>query len=239
MVHQQIKQYHLLSRWPELLLLLITSSHYIITVNLLADALILVGVLGIVMQLVAFIKMGQLKQYVDSLRVGTFRWRHFAFFNGQIDISLSFLADVNRLYGTAIAVFLLLQCPLNGLLAVALLSSDSESRRRSTLSGDLLALAYTVLSLQWLFIFIIHFFCIKVSKQLHSPAKRMLRLFVRSRGVYRVTERLKMVAYFEQFHTKNVFTVTYGRFGKITYESFWRQVFYYCKFLLFSLRLIK
>lgn len=234
MVYRQIQQYHLLSRWPELFLLLLTSGHYIITVNLLADTLILMGILGIIMQMVAYIKLEQLIQYVHQLKVTTFRWRHFAFFNGQIDLSLTFLADSNRFYGTAIAVFLLLQCPLNVLLAVALLARGTAERTSAWLT-----VAYIVFSLQWIFIFVIHFFCITVCEKLHLPAKPLMRLFVRSKGVHRVCERLKMVAYLEQFYTSNVFTVTYGGFGKISYSSFWRHVFYYCKFLLFSLKLVK
>lgn len=233
MIFRQIVKLDLLNKWPKLLFLLLTSSHYIITVNLFTDVLVLMGILGIIMQISAYITLVQLNQYVCWLNVTNFRWQHFAFFHSQINISLVFLADVSRFYGTAIFVFLLLNCPLNGLLAVTLLTSGISSWR-----SDMLALAYSVLALQWFFIFVIHFFCIKVCGKLHSPAKPLMRLFVCSKGVQKVKNRLKMAHYFEQFYSKNVITVTYGRFGKMNYYSFFKLVFFYCKFLFFTYKLV-
>lgn len=228
---QQVVELDLLSKWTELIFFLLTSSHFIITVNLLADILLLCGILGVTVQAVAFIKVVQLNVYVFRLSVTNFRWRHFTFFQGQINFALTFLDDINRLYGAAIPVFLFLHCPLNGVLAVALLMG--------AINRHLLALAYIILTIQWAFILGIHFFCITICKRLHLPAKHFLKLFVNYRGscFQHIKRRLKMTTYLEQFYTQNVFSVTYGRFGKITYSSFFRNVFYYFKFLLFVYKL--
>lgn len=230
---RQITKFNLFTftRWPHLILLLLNASHFLISVSFMMEILSLVGIMGILLQTMAYIKVNQLNEYVYQLKSTTFTYRQFHFYNKEIAFALVFLADVNRIYGTAIQLFLLINCPLNSLLMVALFMD--------VFANHLLVLVYIILAIQMTFIFVIHFFCITVCTKFHTPAKAFIYLFVHSKLVkfYCVRERLKLANYIEQFHTKNVFTVTYGRYGKITYQSFFKHIFFYIKFLLFTYKL--
>jgi len=54
----------------------------------------------------------------------------------------------------------------------------------------------------------------------HEPAKKMIHLSVYSSKKLELRYQFKLQRYIEQFHTNNLHTATYGKYGKITFQSF-------------------
>ena len=54
--------------------------------------------------------------------------------------------------------------------------------------------------------------------QNHKPVKTIMNLNIKSTNVWQLKHQLKLVRYIDQFHTTNLYTVNYGKYGKITFK---------------------
>lgn len=203
---------------------------YFTCVIIIYQGLVLTGVLGLVVALISAIKLKQVEEYVKETisAISTSSTRKSSLspvsissflnrFLTQNDISLRWLSDVNRIYGVAILGYMLINMPLNAILMMMLLMGK--------LKRSLIMVVVILAATQMLIIFVINLFCAILSRQLHRPAKCILRLSIReSEGRLRWLSRvrLKMAFYIERFHTKNEFTVTFGKVAKINFPNFGR-----------------
>ena len=203
----------------------------------------LTAVLGILVGVISAIKLQQLKVFVNGSMgsisaasstmnsspthllacINTF----FGVFSAHNVVSLRWLADVNRLYGPSIFGFMLINVPLNAILVMMLLLGR--------LKLALVPVVFCLVAVQMLIIFAINLAGAVLSRQLHRPAKKILRLSLLSQSLgvkwlkwQQFRLQLRMALYIERFHTKNQFTVNYGRHGRITFESFGRVTFLSC-----------
>src|SRR5699024_10930367 len=109
--------------------------------------------------------------------------------------------------------FLLYNLPTNAIAVMILFMYP--------LDAHLIAIILMVIVIQVAYVFVFHYYIARFSLKLHRPARRLHQLLIRSNGeMMNFRFRLKVILYVQAFLTKNVYSVHYGNFGKITMVSF-------------------
>src|SRR5699024_4745840 len=121
--------------------------------------------------------------------------------------------DINRTHGLTTSNFIMINCPLNALLIMVLVSGKFNLKTGLIMFLIGLNQAFVLFGTQ--------LFLALLGRLLHKPAKPFLALSVRCSkfGSLDLRTRLKLTRYLEQFHSVNQYTVNYGRYGKITFQS--------------------
>lgn len=135
---------------------------------------------------------------------------------------------MNRIYGNGLLSFILLNLPIKATILMSLLLNRSSYKPQVQLY---MAIA---VFLQKLFTLVIAFYPIQMSLKLHAPSKKLLGLPAGKPSTakyWALRFQLKLSQYLEQFHTFNLYTLNYGKFGRIRYSS-GKLVFFYCKVLI-------
>src|SRR5699024_6742976 len=71
----------------------------------------------------------------------------------------------------------------------------------------------TLVIFEMLFLFVVHFFSAHITLKLHRPAKSLIAVLMVGKKIGPLEHKLKLMRYIETFHTKNPYTVSYGKFG--------------------------
>lgn len=164
-----------------------------------------------------------------SLKVDHFKPKNLRFFLRENVFNLRFLSNFNENYGMLIFTFIL----LNALYLMVLFFTQLSSSSRIFI--------ISIILMQIFFLLLISYFDALIALKIHKPAKVFLSLSIRTKKKphWSLANQLRLLQYLEQFHTKNLYTVTYGRaFGKITLQSFIKLLFYYGKLLMFTFKLV-
>ena len=88
--------------------------------------------------------------------------------------------------------------------------------------AHLLVLFVLISAQQVIFLFGVHLCAARLSEKLKQPAYLLLR-WAFARQMFKVPifgAKFKLSRFVEQFYSKNAYTVNYGRYGKITFQSF-------------------
>lgn len=172
--------------------------------------------LGILTLWFSKLRLGQVDNFISaSLRTFT-STRLLTFLQLNAD-SLYILDDVNRIYGHALLVYLLIGLPSNAILVMLLLFQPLTVPTATILA--------TVALLQSLILFGIHLSAALIIGLLHKPVKKLSQVSIHSPMIKEhLYLHLKLASYLEQFTPNNAYlsksTVKYGTFGSITYSSF-------------------
>lgn len=201
--------------------------------NLFITILRLTGTFGLLLGIIAYIKMQQLQAYLNRMKANYFYPKHLMFYLRQMVISLAYLESFNANYSMIISSFFLLNTPLNALILIMLILND--------LPGSSLRSIFMVALQQMNFLLLVSCFGALITLRLHKPTKIFFSLWVKSKRKlnWNLSAQLKLLCYLEQFHTKNLFTLFYGKaFAKITLQSFTKFIFFYVKLLIFAFKLV-
>src|SRR5699024_6289081 len=125
---------------------------------------------------------------------------------------LALLADANTVYGRIMLIMLIVCLPTNAIIWMMLVIKP--------LNFLTMVRILPLGLMQITGIFILHYFCATVIFKLHRPAKRFIAISIKGQQQGNLRALLKLHRYIEQFHTTNQYTVQYGRYGKITLQSF-------------------
>lgn len=183
------------------------------------------------------INLGLLTIVSFTIRLGQvhlFVHRHAAYFHTKLlhtflahnTVSLAFLESINALYGKVLFLVLLICLPSTAVFIMVLALLESALIFKVSLSmGIIIALFH---------MFILNYYLVRLSLKLHRPAKELIKIQLKTRSKYTLADKLKLTRYIEQFHTRQMYTFKYGKFGSCTFASFKKHLFYYLKLLVFS-----
>ncbi len=171
----------------------------------------LYSVIGTIIVIISYIKLQQIEQFVLEIKVYELKTTQFVFFQNQNVTSLIWLADINRIYGSVMFLFQIINMPFNPVLLILILNNKLNPR--------LSFIASLIFMNQICYIFLVSFFAVKLSVKLHKPVKKFIKCSQRLSKNWSFKWRLKLSQYIEYFHTTNLYTVNYGNKGKITYRS--------------------
>ena len=179
----------------------ILTHSYVITINL--------GVLGL---LAFYIRLRQIYHLVSCTKPHLFNSSALKRFLTLNTESLIVLRNANDIYGKALFYLLLTGLPTTSVFIMVAAFYQLKL---------LLKLAFIGAIFLGIFLmFIIHLAGVMLSFELHKPVKVLRKVFLVSRKIPDKRLKLKLVWYIEQFHSHNPYTGTYGKYGKVTFESF-------------------
>ena len=226
---------------PLLLLYALNALLVLAGINALYHVLILTVTLGLLLMAVFVVGLRQAQQFAlkevlqqqqASAAAGN-RRRYFLFCSRQlgrflrhIDQLQRLLADASRVYGLAWFAFVLVNVPISSVLLMLL--AMGKLRRQ------ILLLAAILVGAQFLAINCISTASAVLSSRLHRPVRCLLgllccrnsgeisldrRRMMRISSLVALSVRLRLALHIQLFHTSNRLALSYGRYGKITFQS--------------------
>lgn len=186
-----------------------------------------------------FIKLHQIYTFVFKLKNNTFNCLLFNKFFQYSSETIQVQADSNSIHGNALLVFLLFNLPANAIL-VMLLSVR-------TLGIQFKIILSIFIILQLVFLFVVHLFYAMIGRKFHQPAKKIIAISITHslnqfsntfKRKVRFNLKFKLHRYIEQFHGSKL-GYYYGKWGQCTFSSFGKEIFIYCKLLIFSYKLFQ
>ena len=132
--------------------------------------------------------------------------------------SLIFLTDFNRIAGSIVFAFFLTLYPENAVNCIAALKGFTKFQPMSFLTKVIIQCSAVGLLV---FITILHYFMIGLTRRIFQSAKSIMAVSVHSKSIRDSKTRLKLERYIDLFYSiKKPHTVTYGRHGNVTKASF-------------------
>lgn len=128
---------------------------------------------------------------------------------------IAFLTDFNHIYGRALFAFFLYAFPNNATLLMVLLLDSTKSA-----SFQMVA-CFLVLG-EFIFIFGVHLHAVQNTLHFHRPVKYWRRFPAKGTEREKVSVRLKLqlAVYLETFLTNNMYYISFGKYGSISYASY-------------------
>lgn len=185
-----------------------------ISVQCLADISILGAVLTSIMSFNFFFKVQQLSHLIGPQFGRLSLSRLNRYYREHTEI-LVLLIHANRIYGNAFLAYLLASMPFNVHLVLMLSWFDTEQNRITHFYLWCIALN------QFITIFGFHLLSTAFTKQIHRDSKRLFHIYVHGQ-LYSLHNRLKLANYISKFHIDKPYGITYGKYGLITFNTFFR-----------------
>lgn len=129
--------------------------------------------------------------------------------------TIQFITDYSVIYGQMFFLFILLNYPTNAIFVMMITLYNFPNR-------IVKMFIINVVIVQLTFLLVVHYGLTKLTKPIHAPVKRMIKLIAPISGSQNLTMKLRLAHYVENFHVKNHYTPTYGKYGKMTLKSFGR-----------------
>lgn len=234
----------------QLLTFHLVALHFLSVVLTARTILTLLVVFTLLLTLATNLKLGQIRAYGGRHilnRNRKFTETQFSLIRRHFAVALlTWLADINRIYGRLICCFIGTTLPLNALLVMMLIFS-------AHLSLKVAAACVVIAAFQVTFLFGLSLFAARQAGQFHGLIKGLLGLSVR---VWKTSSssgsrllgpraprllgpfRLKVALFIEHFHTRNPYTLNLGSLGKVDFAFLRRLLFFYFKFLIFAFKLM-
>lgn len=183
--------------------------------------LMLGGSLTVVLMKIGSIKLSQMNTFISKINAHDFNSIQLFYFLKHNNMSLQMFSHYNMIYGKAFIVFLLCGLPVNILFITKLLFFPMPL--------NLQIIFVVITCMQLFYLFVMHYWFIMAGILLHKPAKRFIKILLLSKKIQIISIRLKLSRYIEQFVSKNMYSITYGKCGKINFNSFIkvRQIKYF------------
>ncbi len=222
------------------------ATNKLLNTLLIIHTISLMAVTSFTSVLCIFSRLSQIHYFLRRLSFSHFKFpKTLTTFYAMNAESLRFLVDVNRVYGWALAVCILVNLPSNAFFVIIL----SLERFRYPFKSFLML---TIVFLQFSYLFLVHFWVALLGVKMHEPVKVLWKYFyseeARNRGSRsnfkstrnQIKSRWKLMAYIEQFSTANRYSLfSYGKWGPVTMTSFTKVCQLFChnfcnQFNLFS-----
>lgn len=124
--------------------------------------------------------------------------------------TLKHLFQCNKVYGSALVAFLIVNCPINAYLSMSALTGKIPHIH--------LLLVGPFLLQQVICLFAFHFVVAFYSKRLHQPVKNVIHAYIHYLKQKKILLfRFRLAHYIEAFHNKNRYGMTYGNYGLVTF----------------------
>lgn len=177
---------------------------------LFAHSHILLATLWIVALKVFAIKLENLGRPPSLRQLGSITY-FLNRFRVQLTTTLLAILSANRLFAKVLLVFMLVNCPLNGLLVCSLIVGQIAPLKMIFVGPVALE--------GFVFIFGIHLLTASVNKKIHQPSKQFVRLSLHNKYC-KLKLRLRLHHFIEAFHTRRKYGFTYHSVGLISMFTF-------------------
>ncbi|KAJ6221061.1 hypothetical protein RDWZM_006873 [Blomia tropicalis] len=134
--------------------------------------------------------------------------------------TIQFITDYSVIYGQMFFLFILLNYPTNAIFVMMITLYNFPNR-------IVKMFIINVVIVQLTFLLVVHYGLTKLTKPIHAPVKKMIKLIAPISGSQNLTMKLRLAHYVENFHVKNHYAPTYGKYGKMTLKSFGRVSFHF------------
>lgn len=185
-------------------------------VDLFTYIVIIMAVLSTTITIILFMQLGQLNQFLStrSIRLrARSSIQRMRIFRSKFLIVLRDLFHCNQVFGRALLVYILINCPINAYVSMTLLTGKHITFWQ-------MVLLFPFLLQQFTCIFGMHFVAAKYADRVHQPCKRVIHIYLHNlRCRYPTRFRLKLSHYIEAFHTKQRYGLTYGNYGLVTLKA--------------------
>lgn len=201
----------------------------LITLNIINHSQIITGIFGYLTVIIGFFRLNQEEYFINSIKVDKFSAYHLRVICSLKIQTLKFIENVSFIYGNALFLYILFNIPTNGAFMMMLIFSKMKLITK---------LVFVVIILLQLIVLIgVHLFGVYFVVKYHRPIKKIMQFNYQSKQLKNLKDQLKLSFYIEQMHTNNPYALTYGKYGNITFSSFGKHLFYYCKFFIFYFRI--
>ena len=182
-------------------------------VLLFTHSVSMIVTMSAIVTIIFFLQLNQLFLLVDSKQIIKYRFSKrkqiMKLYLTHYHQILSRIFQSNKVYGMALVVYLLINCPINAYLLMTTLIGHIPRIQ-------LLAITPFFLQ-QTICIFIFHFIATIYTKKLHRPVKNIIHIYIHCLNPNEILMfRLRLSHYIETFHTKKRYGVTYGNYGLVT-----------------------
>ncbi len=186
----------------------------------------LMALLSVIAILCIFSRLSQIHYFLQRLSISDFQFSKTltTYYVLNAD-SLRFLVDVNRVYGWALAVCIIVNLPSNAFFVIIL----SLERFRYPFKSFLML---TIVLIQFFYLFLVHLGAALLGVKMHQPVTVLWKCFyadvgkkARHNGKLKSTRnqlkrKWKLMTYIEQFSTANRYSLfSYGKWGPVTLVS--------------------
>ena len=184
------------------------------TLLIYAHVCILMSAFGTTTIIAMAIKWKQIQNLLYPKHLKMPSRRSYNLFLKHTSVTLYLFSVANSSFGKAMFSYLVVNCPINCVIVVAILIGVPNS--------PINLIIFSIYALQqFVCIFIIHIFIVNVNEKLHSPVKRVIHLSICDRKLAKFSRtKMKICNYIMAFHTKKRYGVTYMSFGLISVSSF-------------------
>ena len=175
---------------------------------------ILMATFGTISIITMVIKLKQIRSLLYPRHLKMPSKSAYRLFLQHISVTMYYFSVANSSFGKAMFAFMVVNCPMNCVVVVAILNGVPKS--------DFSLFLISIFALQqFVGIFIIHILIANVNEKLHCPVKRTIHLSVCDRKLAKFTRiKMKIHNYILAFHTKKKYGITYMSFGLISMFSF-------------------
>lgn len=191
----------------------INFLNQILAVTFAMKNLILTGMLGLLVIIIAHFRMVQMQKLATYHDAQKYHENILIFFLLKNVEFISILRSINHTFGQVYFSFLVLNCPSNAFLIISLLFS-----RKTNFSMQVMF--FTITITQIFFIFIVHYIIACQFCRIHSPAIFFFSVMIKAKAIKSFFVKMKLAHYLERFHTNNQYGFALGKCGTISYSSF-------------------
>lgn len=197
-----------------------------ITLYLFAHSHILLACMWTISLKIFTIKLDLLKRPPSQRQLGSISY-YLDNFRVEFTKTLLLIIDANQMFSVIMALFLLVNCPLNCLL-VCLLILGKIPAQKVTFVGP-------VSIERFVFLMFLHFRIASVNKRIHAPSKQFIRLSLYNKYC-KIKYRIKLDNFIHSIHTRKKMGFTYYSVGLISMMAFTRYLILYSELVMFLLK---
>ncbi|OTF73063.1 hypothetical protein BLA29_006311 [Euroglyphus maynei] len=181
----------------------------------------LIGIFQIVITMALFTRLKQIKLMVMR-RENFFKSQKLFTIRHMNNDVLQMTTITDHTYGMMMFLFFLVNYPTNAYMIMIFII------KRMTMLNNIIFIM--IIAYQLSFILMFHLIATQYARQIHHPVKFVINQVVELSSLslsllISRNSRLKLLFWIENFHTKNLYGITYGRIEVITLKTFCKVIF--------------
>ena len=187
----------------------VTNSINFVVTYIVAHLINLCITLGYLLISVFHIRISQMDHLIKTYNMETFNEAKLKRLLKEGKLNIKIMRDGSRIYGNCLLVGVIVAIPSNALIVMHLLMTTHPLLSQVFL--------FFVALVEILAIFVMQSYCALISKKMVYSSGRMYRISVKAKRLNSFQVKWKLCTNIEFFHSTNVQSITYGKFGKITF----------------------
>ena len=171
--------------------------------------------------LICFLQFKQLNQYLTNThQLSSYKLSRFTHYHTQMLLQIF---AFNNFFGQLLLAFILTNFPINTYLVIGLFLGHFKRIGSKLVFANFIAMQYTL-------ILCFHLIAAAYSNRIHRCAKVLYHFNANQRSDLSFNQkiakfRIKLVLYAEKFHVSQKYAISYGSFGTVSFNSFFKVCF--------------